>query len=122
MKSLKQGAQTMRGLFGDEGPELDHEESASAKWSTIVLGFIGGAVICWILLRALAPWLVETWHLDWINKIWARIGITTAFALALAVVLWKIEGTIWGRYYVIIGYLLSFALIVWIVLRLLRYV
>jgi hypothetical protein len=73
-------------------------------------------------LRAVGPWIAEVWGINWINNNWAKIGITGAVALIMAVVLTKIEGTIWGRYYVIIGYLLSLGLVVWIVLRLLRVV
>ena len=66
--------------------------------------------------------IADTWGMVWITNTWVKVGITGVFSALAAVILTRIEGTIWGRYYVIIAYLFSIALVVWIVLRLLNYV
>src|SRR5262249_25377528 len=96
--------------------------SRSASWPSRVLGFIGSAIIFWIVLRFLAPIIANAWGIVWIDRSWAKIGLSLVAALGTSELLARIEGTIWGRYYVIIGYLFAVALIVWIVLRLLGYV
>jgi hypothetical protein len=113
----------MQGLFKNEGEALPESTRASAavSWPTRVLGFIGSAIIFWIGLRFLAPVLVSAWGVIWIDRPWVKIGIACVAAPAMAALLSRIEGTIWGKYYVIIGYLLSLGLIVWLVLRLLHY-
>jgi hypothetical protein len=114
----------MQALFENEPSESEKSQPASviASWSTRVLGFAGSVIICWIVLKSLAPVVADVWGAAWINGAWAQIGIAGVLALAMAILLSRIEGTIWGRYYVIIGYLLSLALIVWMVLWLLHYV
>ena len=114
----------MQNLFGEQPnqPDQDLKGSPGALWATRVLGFLGSVVICWIVLRALAPEIATSWGLPWINKLWAKIGIVGLVSVGVAAVLSRIEGTIWGRYYVIIGYLLSLSLVAWIVLHLLHYV
>src|SRR5262245_43247478 len=118
------GVNLMQGLFnkdaGDfEGGEFQKPRDSSA---TRVLGFAGSAVICWILLRLLAPFLPTSGVWPLLQNLWVKIGITALVALGMAVVLSRIEGTIWGKYYVTIGHLLSLCLVIWIVLRLLHYV
>ncbi len=113
----------MQPLFGNQLKDQEKsQESPALSWSTRVLGFVGGAIICWIVLRVLAPIIVEAWGFTWITNVWVKVGITGVVALAAALLLPRIEGTIWGTYYVIIGYLLSLALVIWIVLRLLHYI
>jgi len=113
----------MQPLFGSDQREVEQSrETSAASWSTKVLGFIGSAIICWIVLRVLAPFIVTAWGFTWITNTWVKIGITGIVALATATLLPRIEGTIWGMYYVIIGYFLSLALVIWIVLRLLYYI
>ncbi len=87
-----------------------------------MLGFIGSGIICWIVLKISAPYIADVWGINWLTRSWVKFGVTGIVALAMSVLLSRIEGTIWGKYYVIIGYLLSLALIVWIVLHLLRYI
>jgi hypothetical protein len=113
----------MQNLFGSE-PKGNQagEKSVRTSWGTTVLGFVGSAVICWIVLGLVSPFLAGAWGWVWITNTWIRVGVTAVVALVAAFILTRIEGTIWGMYYVIIGYLLSLGLIVWIVLRLLRYV
>ena len=113
----------MQPLFGSDQKEDERsQETSAASWSTKVLGFVGSAIICWIVLRVVAPFIVTAWGFTWITNTWVKVGITGVVALGTAAVLPRIEGTIWGMYYVIIGYLLSLALVLWIVLRLLHYV
>jgi hypothetical protein len=114
---------SMQNLFGSE-PKGNQagEKSVRTSWGTTVLGFVGSAVICWIVLGLVSPFLAGAWGWVWITNTWIRVGVTAVVALVAAFILTRIEGTIWGMYYVIIGYLLSLGLIVWIVLRLLRYV
>ena len=113
----------MQPLFGSQKESQQARPTTySTKWSTRVLGFIGSAVIFWVVLKALTPVLVNSWGIVWIGDTWARIGIAIGLAVPFAALLSGIEGTIWGKYYVIIGYLLSLALIVWIVLHLLHYI
>ena len=109
----------MRRLFREETQEVEQTPPASpaGKWSTLVLGFIGSAVIFWVGLKELAPIFVSSWGVGWIINAWVRVVV----AIPAAALLSRIEGTIWGTYYVIVGYLLSLGLIVWIVLRLLHY-
>ena len=102
----------------DEGPR----ESRRALWATRVLGFLGSAVIFWIVLRGVAPIVAAEWGVNWLNNLWIRVAIVAILSLGSAAALSKIEGTIWGKYYVIIGYLLSLGLIIWIVLHLFHYV
>ena len=109
----------MQGLFRYDG---EAQKTPARSWSTLTLGFIGGAIISWIALGAMAPLLASAWNIDWLNKFWTKVGITGILAASLAVLLSRIEGTIWGRYYVIIGYLFSLGLVIWIILRLLQYV
>jgi len=114
----------MQPLFGNEQKQTGRkdQQSAPASWSTMVLGFIGSAIICWIVLGVLAPIITGTWGVVWIAKLWPRVAITAVVAVGTAALLTRIEGTIWGKYYVIVGYLLSLGMIIWIVLRLLHYV
>ncbi len=114
----------MQALFGNEPSESEKSQpvSVTASWSTRVLGFVGSAIICGIVLKLLAPVVAGPWGIAWIDNSRIQIVIAGVTGLAIAVLLSRIEGTIWGKYYVIIGYLLSLALIVWMVLRLLRYV
>jgi CBS domain containing-hemolysin-like protein len=114
----------MQKLLREESKEPDEglRESPRALLATRVLGFLGSAVICWIALRMMAPVMASLWGIAWINNLWVKIGIVSVASLAIAAVLSRIEGTIWGRYYVIVGYLLSLGLIVWLVLHLLNYV
>ena len=114
----------MQHLFGERSKEADEglKESQGALWATKVLGFLGSAVICWIVVTVVAPVVASSWGLLRINNLWVRVGIVGLVSLAIAAVLSRIEGTIWGKYYVIIGYLLSLGLVVWIVLHLLHYV
>ncbi len=114
----------MQPLFREDGRNSgsNQQPPSAASWPTRVLGFVGSAIICWIVLKVLAPLLAASWGIDWLTKLWVKIGITAVFALLMSALLSRLEGTIWGTYYVIIGYLLSLALIVWIVLRLLHYV
>jgi hypothetical protein len=114
----------MQNLFGEQSRKSDEDlkESQGALWATRVLGFMGSAVICWIVLKVIAPEVASSWQLPWINNLWVKVGVVGLVSLAIAGILSRIEGTIWGRYYVIIGYLLSLGLIVWIVLHLLHYV
>jgi hypothetical protein len=109
----------MQGLFREEPSEAGKipDRSPGGLWVTSVLGFVGSAIVCWIALTLLAPLIAEAYKIGWVGNLWARIGISIVVALAMAAVLSRIEGTIWGKYYVIIGYIFSFALIVWIVLR-----
>ncbi|SRR6266496_4943431 len=111
----------MRTLFEQKEAENNREKFAPTFWSTRVLGFIGSAVICWIVLGVLAPFIAGTWGVVWITNVSVRVAITAVVAVGTAALLTRIEGTIWGKYYVIVGYLLSIGLIVWIVLRLLHY-
>lgn len=118
----KEWKSSMQPLFRNEqreGPET--QAKAASSWATRVLGFIGSAIICWIVLRILAPIIVSAWGFVWFDYTWVKVAITGVVALVMAFLLPRIEGTIWGKYYVIIGYLLSLGLIVWIVLRLLHY-
>ena len=114
---------SLQGLFENEPKELRESSAASSgsSRSTKVLGFVGSAIICWIVLKFLVPVLVSAWGIVWIDRSWAKIGITAVVAIAMAAFLSRIEGTIWGKYYVIVGYLLSLALVTWIVLHLLHY-
>lgn len=113
----------MQRLLSEPSKKTDEalRESRRALWATRVLGFLGSAVIVWIVLRGLAPVIVSEWGISWLNNLWVRVGIVAIASLGIATVLSKIEGTIWGRYYVIIGYLLCLGLIIWIVLHLLHY-
>lgn len=113
----------MQGLFRRDSEENEKISAGSQGVLTLttVLGFIGSAVICWVVLRLITPVLSEAWGINWLYKPEIKAVITAVVALAMSFVLTRIEGTIWGRYYVIVGYLLSFALIVWIVLRLLHF-
>jgi len=114
----------MQKLFDPETGEATQpksRESAAPSWSTKILGFVGSAIIFWIVLRAVAPLIAASSGMEWISKLWVRAAIVSAAALLMAAWLSRIEGTIWGKYYVIAGYLLSLALVVWIVLRLLHY-
>ena len=113
----------MQGLFREETQEVEQIPPASpaGKWSTLVLGFIGSAVIFFVGLKELAPIFVSSWGVGWIINAWVRVAVAIVVAIPAAALLSRIEGTIWGTYYVIVGYLLSLGLIVWIVLRLLHY-
>ena len=114
----------MQGLFDQKSEEelgeneTNAERSRGALWLTATLGFAGGATICWIVLKLLTPFITTNDRFIWLERIWARVAICVVVAAALAALLTRIEGTIWGKYYVIVGYLLSAALIVWIALRL----
>ena len=95
--------------------------ASATQWSTIALGFIGSAVIFWVVLKVLAP-VVTSSRVNWIGNSWVRIGVAIGLAIPSASLLSRIEGTIWGQYYVIIGYLLSLALVIWIILHWLHYI
>ncbi len=114
----------MQKLFGEQSnqPDEDLKESQGALWATRLLGFLGSVVICWIVVRAVAPEVAGSWGHLWLNNLSVKIGIVGLVSLGIAAVLSRIEGTIWGKYYVIIGYLLSLGLVIWIVLHLLHYV
>jgi CBS domain containing-hemolysin-like protein len=114
----------MQKLFDQETSEATQPksaESSAASWST-TLGFVGSAIIFWIVLRAVAPVIAAWLGMEWISKLWVRAATASIAALLMAALLSRIEGTIWGKYYVIAGYLLSLALVVWIVLHLLHYI
>jgi CBS domain containing-hemolysin-like protein len=108
----------MERLFGNNGKRGDNDSDKSDRdqWLTRILGFVGSAIVCWVVLNLVAPLLPASIS-EWTNKLWVKAVITTVVALALTAWLSRIEGTIWARYYVIIGYLLSLALVVWIALR-----
>jgi hypothetical protein len=109
--------------FLDPEPEAKQGvQQPGSIWLGRVLGFLGSAVILWIALRTLGPFLTSAWGISWIQNAWIRAALVVPLAVLVTIVLSRIEGTIWARYYVIIGYLLSFALIVWIVLRFLGYI
>jgi hypothetical protein len=97
-------------------------ESVGSLWLGRVLGFVGSAVIFWIVMRWLAPALSSAWGISWIDNFWTRLGTVIVASAVFAELLLRIEGTIWAKYYVIVGYLLSLVLIIWIILRLLHYV
>ena len=106
--------------FLDPEPEAEQAvKRPGSIWLGRVLGFAGSAVILWIALRALAPFLASAWDISQLQNGWIRAAVVVPLAVLVTTVLSRIEGTIWARYYVIIGYLFSFALTVWIVLRLL---
>jgi hypothetical protein len=114
----------MQGLFDQKSEEelgeikTNVERSGGASWLTATLGFAGSAVICWIVLRLITPFLLTSYGFTWLDKTWTKGGISAFVAAVSAVMLTRIEGTIWGKYYVIIGYLLSAGLVIWIALRL----
>jgi hypothetical protein len=108
----------MHKLLDDE--EEIVEESAQSIWTGRVLGFLGSAVIFWILLNLALPVVVDGWGMRWLQRFWLRVVIVALASVGFTTVLSRIENTIWARYYVIIGYLLCLVLIVWIVLRLFR--
>jgi CBS domain containing-hemolysin-like protein len=115
----------MQKLFDPETSEATRHkstESSAPSWSTTILGFVGSAIIFWIVLRAVAPVIAAWLGMEWISKLWVRAATASIAALLMAALLSRIEGTIWGKYYVIAGYLLSLALVVWIVLHLLHYI
>jgi len=109
-------------LESDNESSKEPVASPASLWLGKILGFLGSAVILWILIQVLAPTLVTAWAISWIDKLWVRLGIVIVAAAGFAALLSRIEGTIWAKYYVIIGYLLSTLLIIWIILHLLRYV
>ncbi len=114
----------MQKLFGGDQPSesaAPKQESSNSRRVTMVLGFLGSAIICWVSLRLLAPVIASSWGIMWITPPWTRVAIALVIAAPIAGVLSRIEGTIWGKYYVIVGYLSSLALIVCIALRLLHY-
>jgi hypothetical protein len=112
----------MQRLFADDQRKPDPEAPPASSRSTRVLAFIGSAVICWIVIKCACLVAASAWDVGWIADVRVRGGLTALVALAMTVVLSRIEGTIWGRYYVIVGYLFSLGLVIWIVLRLLHYV
>ncbi len=115
----------MQKLFDQKTSEATQHkstESSAASWSTTILGFVGSAIIFWIVLRAVTPVIAAWLGMEWISKLWVRAATASIAALLMAVWLSRIEGTIWAKYYVIGGYLLSLALVVWIVLHLLHYI
>jgi len=108
--------------FFDPEPEAEQPvKQPGSIWLGKVLGFAGSAVILWIALRALGPFLASAWGISQLQNAWIRAAVVVPLAVLVTIMLSRIEGTIWARYYVIIGYLLSFALIVWIIFRLLDY-
>ena len=112
----------MQKLFSEDQTQKAVPTAAAGSWPTRIMGLVGAAIIWWIVLRSLAPVLVDSWGIIWLDSLTPKIAITAVAALVSAVFLARIEGTIWARYYVIIGFLLSLFLIIWIALRLLRYV
>lgn len=106
----------MRKLLDDQEELI--EESAQSIWIGRVLGFLGSAVIFWILLNLAMPTLTEAGRFHWLQPFWVRGSVVAVFSVGFSLVLSRIENTIWATYYVIIGYLLCLVLIVWIVLRL----
>jgi len=107
--------------FFDPEPEAEQPVKPCSIWLGKVLGFAGSAVILWIALRALGPFLSSAWGISQLQNAWVRTAVVVPLAVLVTIMLSRIEGTIWARYYVIIGYLLSFALILWIIFRLLGY-
>ncbi len=87
----------MQPLFGNEAEEsqLTRRTTPAAKWSTRVLGFIGSAVILWVVLKPLTPIIVNSWGVTWIGNQWARIAVAIVLAVPVAALLSRIEGTIW---------------------------
>jgi hypothetical protein len=116
----------MQGLFDQKSEEelgeikTNAERSGGALWLTATLGFAGSATICWIVLKLLTPFIATNIRFIWLERTWAKAAICVVVAAPFAVLLTRIEGTIWGKYYVIVGYLLCAGLIVWIALRLLH--
>lgn len=112
----------MQKFLGNNHDEAERRTKSRGVLVSRIFGFIGSAVILWIGLRALAPVLAAAWGISWIVDTRIRVGIVLVASAICAVVLSRIEGTIWARYYVIIGYLLCLIMVVWIVLRLLNFV
>jgi hypothetical protein len=113
----------MQSLFGDYS-QRPREEKVSRdqldQWLNFGLGLIGSFVICYLLIGRFEPEIARVLGVSWLQETPARIAASGIVSLLMALVLSRIDGTLWGKYYAVIVYLLSFAFLVVTVLYMLR--
>lgn len=103
----------MQRLFEDDLQTIREKaaESRTSRWLNFTFGLVGSFVICYLLIRRFAPEIAGLPGLGWFQKAPVVIAASGLLSLALASILSRLDGTVWGKYYVILGYLLSFVLL-----------
>jgi hypothetical protein len=103
----------MQRLFEDDLQTIIEKaaEGRTTRWLNFAFGLVGSFIICYLLIRRFATEIAGLVGLSWFQKKPAVIAASGLLSLALASILSRLDGTVWGTYYVIVGYLLSIGLL-----------